>query len=350
MSEVAISNEEPQVANPEGDVVNFRDPLASVSADNIAAELSRATPINYSTVTERLATETFVMAVELGLPGQSKQADTDQVYHGTADKELLRVSKKILKSPEVDAVRKHDQKFKTTLKKRNLAMPSRLRGGFFRISKPNLNQIHKLRGEFLQERAQLVERAVATYEQRRIETMSALDHLANEGDYMSVAEFRDKFYASIEYIPDDAPTFLDGLSPEISEEMKREYQETMKSNVDEIILALRAQFTDYVTNLADRLACTEDGRKPNLHGSTLNKVKNFIDDFQNLNIANDAELEILVNKAKSILDGTSTDTKEIVKNQDLREVMAGAFKTIADVTKSEEFATLPGRRKFGFTE
>lgn len=353
MSEVSENAEVAVLEVPAVEVAPVTNPteVSSETADQLLRRLSEATPLDYDLTAKQLVEGTITLTVQLSLPGASKKVDIDLVYSGSADTHLLSVSKKILESPELDAVKKLDTEFKQTLKKRNLILPSQLKGGFFRVSKPNIPAVHKLRNEFIAKRTELVTAAIASYETRRIETMHSLDHLANEGDYMSVGKFAESFGVEIGYLSDNVPEFLESVSPELFKEAQEQFESTLRSNVDDIVLALRAQFSEYVSNLSERLTVTEDGRKPNLHASAITKVTEFLNDFKNLNIANDAELEILVDKSRQVLGGmTAEDVKDIRKDDAIRNKLAEEFGKIAQVVKSEEFATLPGRRKFGFNE
>jgi len=73
----------------------------------------------------------------------------------------------------------------------------------------------------------------------------------------------------------------------------------------EITNALREAFAGMIRHAVEVMTPSEDGKQKRFYDSTITNILEFLDSFQNRNVTNDQDLEMLVNKAKSVLTGVT---------------------------------------------
>ena len=76
----------------------------------------------------------------------------------------------------------------------------------------------------------------------------------------------------------------------------------------EVRQVLREAMIELVAHLRDRLSDQPDDTPQRLRESTVQKLREFLDTFDFRNVTNDEELKDHVERARSLLAGTTTDT------------------------------------------
>ena len=104
------------------------------------------------------------------------------------------------------------------------------------------------------------------------------------------------------------------LSPEIYEREKQKFMEMIADFEETAITTLRETFAGMVSHIAESLTQNKVFRN-----STIDKFKEFLEDFRKLNINNDAELEALVERCKGLvsrdLEAQDLRDNNILRNQ-----------------------------------
>ena len=72
--------------------------------------------------------------------------------------------------------------------------------------------------------------------------------------------------------------------------------------------ALRQEFAEIVSAMCERLTPSADGKQKVFRNSLVGNFQEFFEGFLNRNVFEDAELTELVNRAKSVLNGTDPET------------------------------------------
>ncbi len=135
----------------------------------------------------------------------------------------------------------------------------------------------------------------------------AKDHLKglwNQDDYPQ--NIAGKFDFQWMFFNIDAPGKKSLITPEIYDREVHKFQQTMLEFQETAVATLRATFAEMVDHLVDRL----DNDKV-FRDSSVNHFKEFLEDFQKLDIANDTEIRELVDRCRELLSGT--------RPQDLRD-------------------------------
>lgn len=222
-----------------------------------------------------------------------------------SDKALLRMSKLLLDSPELDAVHRFDGQTAKLLQAK-AAGPSLLRAGILPIAAVEVVAVDAWLTERAAHRQVLVDRAVETYALRRDETLLRLNVLANARDYPSSRGFRARFSFDWYWLQHGTPEALRSISPSLMEREQAKFRAELdraaaeaQQGVREMLLLLTAHF---VQKMAP--AHEDGGKRKILQARTVTKLKEFLATFDGIrNTTGDAEVAPLVARLRGLLDG-----------------------------------------------
>jgi hypothetical protein len=256
------------------------------------------------------------------------------------DPGMLRISKYILDSEEMTAIRQYDGRIRRYMLTQ--ALPSIFQNGAYLVALDSVGEIDITLGNFQEGREPLVEAACAVYEKMKEEAKEKLGPLYEESDYLPVEQFRAKFGMTFEYISYGVSEKLRQISSAL---VQREQQKTQArwAKAEEAATALLTeQMKKVVSGLAEKLnGSTEDGKKKQLKKPALDPIKEFLDTFKNRNaVLCNAELEALAHRAGQLIENVDTD--QLKKEDALRESLGRGF---ADIEKSLDsmIETMPAR-------
>jgi hypothetical protein len=290
---------------------------------------------------EDLARKTVFIKLHLGLLGNSRKVSSSQV-EVDADKALIRVSKTLLDSPELQAIRTLDGDIRRYLY--DTCLPFDV--GIHLLPLALLETVDKRLGEFKEKRDELVEVFLAAYPRLCQEAAARLRTLYNPADYPPVWEVRSHFTLSWQYVSYGVPEQLGEISGRIFETEREKAAQAMSEACDEIQQVMRASLLELVSHLRDRLTDQPDGKPQRLRESTLQKLRGFLSTFDLRNVVDDQELKEQVDKARALLEGVSTDA---LRNMPL--IRAQVREGMADL--AAQMDVLAGdrvSRKFRFDE
>ena len=249
-----------------------------------------------------LARKTVFIKLHLGLLGNSRKVSSSQV-EVDADKALTRVSKTLLDSPELQAIRTLDGDVRRYLY--DTCLPFEV--GIHLLPLGLLETVDEKLREFKGKRDGLVEVFLAAYPRLCQEAAGRLRTLYNPADYPRVDEVRSHFTLSWQYVSYGVPEQLGEISARIFETEREKAAQTMSEACEEIQQVMRASLLELVSHLRDRLIDQADGKPQRLRESTLQKLRNFLATFNLRNVVDDHELKEHVDKARALLEGVSTD-------------------------------------------
>ena len=264
------------------------------------------------------------LVIEFGGFGLSRKASTGSIVVN-ADKAMLALSKKLLKSKEHGAIVSLDLSIKKYLKQ--IALPSPMRNGTHLIPIPLVEEVERKLQAWRNERADLVEVFLAVYPQQLQDVQAELRDLYNPTDYPSCADLRGRYRLEWQYVDFGVPGKLKAISARLFEAERDKAATKLNEAAVEIKQALRTAFADLVSKMAQALGTTEDGKRRALRQSTLDNLAGFMQIFEMRNIADDAELAALVKTARELMAGKD---REILKDDDVRQQIAQGFGTMAD--------------------
>jgi hypothetical protein len=260
---------------------------------------------------EDLARKTVFVKLRLGLPGNSRKVSSAQV-EVDADKRLVKVSKTLLDSLELEAVRRLDGEIRRYLY--GVCLP--FEPGIHLLPIPLIEIADEKLRKFVAQRQELVEVFLTAYPRLCAEAASRLRTLYNPLDYPPVEEVRSEFSASWQYVSYGVPEQLREVSDRMFQDERDKAAQRMSEAYTEVRQVLREAMVELVAHLRDRLTDQPDGTPQRLRESTVQKLREFLDTFDFRNVTNDEELKEQVERARALLAGTTTDA--IRNTADLR--------------------------------
>lgn len=266
--------------------------------------LDSATPVvsNQSDLTEH----SLFLRVSYGNLGNTKKVAGAGILTTDADKALLRVSKALLDSPELDAVKHHDNSLRKWLN--NICLPFLDWPGVLVVPKTVTQRVWSRLRQHREERHELVASFIALYPQLKEKAKQELGSLYVEGDYPPIEEIaqRFRFYWTIRTF--ETPESLREISEELFEEQKAATQAQFSAAMEEISSVLRTKAFELFDHLREKLQDTADGKPKVLRESTIIALKEFMDNFDFRNLSNDTQLAEQIQKARELLGDEDAST------------------------------------------
>lgn len=261
---------------------------------------------------------------------QSMLADVGNV-------DFLRGRKLLLAPDSTAIIKQHIGKARNYLRKISLPFPIK---GCVLVPKKLIPEIQEHLKEIEWHYNSAVEDFLYWYPQTVKDAKESLGELFDECDYPTQEAVKNKFRFQWRYIT-IGPSVSRVLPPSIYKEEVKKFQELMEQARSEAITALREEFVDLVTNIADKLQNHDDGRPRRLRDAAVENLKQFLDNFSSRNIFEDAQLAELVEQCREII--TNTNANAIRGNTQVREeVHLQMEKILAGIDASLE--DLPRRR------
>lgn len=248
--------------------------------------------------------KSVLLVVDFHKLGNTRKVSTSQITVD-ADKSMLHVNKNLLDSPEYDAIRTHDGKTRAWLYTR--ALPSLFKEGVFRVPNTMVVDVDDYLAKRATERQVLVGYFRQAYGLRVTEALERLNGLANENDYLKADDAASRFGMTWRYITFATPDALKNLKAGLFERERDKLADLVQSASDEIKTVLRVQLQALVKRMITQLTPTADGKKKKIYDSLTGNIDDFLETFKARNIADDVELQKLVEKARSVLHGVDAD-------------------------------------------
>ncbi|MGA2228734.1 MAG: DUF3150 domain-containing protein [Syntrophobacteraceae bacterium] len=229
--------------------------------------------------------------------------------------EWLRGAKVLIDPDCLSSVRSVLSKARAHLQKAALPFPIH---GLTLVPKETLSRIDESLCQMKSEFEAEVQNFVESYEGEREKARESLGQLFNEADYP--IDVRRKFRFEWRFITLDIPGKSGILSPELYEREKEKFQVLMEETRELATVALREEFAGIVRHMVERLSGEEDGKPKKFKNSMMEKMGEFLDSFGDRNLFNDDKLAELVDQAREVMNGLSTD--ELRQDANLRSYIA----------------------------
>lgn len=260
------------------------------------------------------------LRVSYGKLGNTKKVAGEKVLVTEADKALLKVSKQLIDSPELEAIGHHDSRLRKWLS--GICLPFLDWPGVLIVPKPVMQRVWTRLLAHREERVALVSALVAAYAGLVEKAKEALGPEFNSTDYLPVEEVasRFRFYWAVRTF--ETPDDLKEVSEEIYAEQKAATQAQFSAAMEEISSVLRQKALELFTHLRDKLQPSADGKPKVLRQPTIDALKEFMDNMDFRNIGNDEALAEQVQKARELL-GDETAVTLKTNNEFRNKVLAG---------------------------
>lgn len=259
---------------------------------------------------------------------QSMLADVGNV-------DFLRGRKLLLAPDSTALIKQHIGKARNYLRKISLPFPIK---GCVLVPKKLIPEIQEHLKEIKWHYNSAVEDFLYWYPQTVKDAKDSLGELFDECDYPTQEMIKNKFRFQWRYIT-IGPSVSRVLPPSIYKEEVKKFQELMEQARSEAITALREEFVDLVTNIADKLQNHDDGKPRRLRDAAVENLKQFLDNFSSRNIFEDAQLSELVEQCRGIISNTNanairgnTHVREEVHLQ-MEKILAGIDASLEDLPR-----------------
>ncbi len=156
------------------------------------------------------------------------------------------------------------------------------------------------------------------------EARQRLGSLFNDEDYP--ASVIGLFELSWEYVSLEPPAYLMQLNPELYEAECDRVRAKFDTAVSMAEAAFAEELTKLVEHLSDRLSGTEDGKPKTFRNSVVENFSEFFERFRMLNIRSNDQLDEVVRRAESVLDGVGP--QQLRDSTSLRDQIATGLASV----------------------
>ena len=283
-----------------------------------------AVPSNPLTIYDR----TVCLDISFSIPGVKRKMDTAELNED-ADAQLIHVSKDLLSSPELQAIRTLDAKIMNYLRGHSCPSPFLKRGiylipnGLVKKIDERLNHIDTTGNYdemgFFQQRQELINDFIKKYPKQKEEAKKRLKEHYDESEYPKPARLRAAFRVAHKWFSLATPDNIKNIAPTIFEQEQEKAKKEWSNSFNEIQQALRQGFLQMLDTVNGSLNPL-DGKKKRFKTVTIERLLEFMDTFNDRNITDDVELAKIVAQAKSLIsEGKSGKLKPQALAEDLRE-------------------------------
>lgn len=249
---------------------------------------------------EDLASKTVLLRVRFGLLGNSRKISNSAVQVD-ADKNLIRVSKKLLNSKELEAIRKADGALRGYIY--DTCLPG-FDDGLYFLPDLLIEQVEATFKKFKPERENLVDVFIAAYPELCKDAEEALRAVYSSKDYPSAEEVRAKFTFSWNYLEFGVPGKLRRTNPALFAQEREKMADTFRDAAEQVLQVMRATFAQLVEKLRDRLT-DDNGKQKIFRDTAVTNLQEFLNSFDFRNVNNDTELKALADQARALVAGTN---------------------------------------------
>lgn len=282
-------------------------------------------------VVQKLEKKAICLSLNISVLGNVKKLDKEE-YTVEADKDMTNATKKLLDSPELKAVSKLDGGLRNLIY--SLSLPSLFKQGVYLIPLQLVEEVNDVLKDFEAKRQDLVDKFVLGYERLISEARVKLGAVFNPNDYKTIEQVRKAFSLSWMYVSMGTPLSLQDVSMEAFEQEKIKAATLWQETLYEAQKILRVQLSCLVDNMLESLTSVKGNGKPKTFQDTLiTNMGKWLQLFDARNLADDAALKEVVDKAKVLLSG--------IDPQALRESGNFRNKVVEEFGKvSEQLSTL----------
>lgn len=279
---------------------------ASFLTDNVSdTPVVSTSPAPAPTVdVSSLVSKTVFLKTRFGALGNTRKVSGSDVLQTDCDPALLNVSKQLLDSPQLDAIRKADAKMRAWLY--NTCLPYDMGIQLLPVGLVETAQTKML--EYKTERTALVDAFILAYPSLIESAAKHLGSLYSTADYPSADKIRAKFLFDWQYISFGVPGQLKGISASLFQAEQEKAAKQMQAATEEITALMRQSFFEMVSHLQEKLTPGDDGKPRILRESAAKNIQEFLNTFDMRNVTDDKELAAQVAKVRELVSGTSAAT------------------------------------------
>ena len=322
--------------------IPFDQPVSGILAGAVA-EVTETTQTEVDTAVKKmtdaseLVNKTVFLKTRFRMLGTTRKVSGNDVLETDADMSLLKVSKTLLNSPELGAIKKADGAMRKWLY--NTCLPFDM--GIMLLPIGLVEKAEERMTQYRGQREELVDKFIAAYPALCEQAIKQLGSLYMASEYPTVDKIRAKFSFDWQYVRFSVPGHLKNISAVLFETEKEKYAAKLKVAQEEITAVMRESMLKLVSHLQERLKSTDDGKAKILKESAVKNLTEFLESFDLRNVTDDSDLEELVNKARGLVTGR--DASQLRNSDELRTKVLSGLDSIMD-SLSGLVEEKPGRK------
>lgn len=264
------------------------------------------------------------ITVELNCLGNRSTVPKDLI-DVDADKDILSVSKTLIDSPELVAIKRKDQQIRSYLYSQ--CIQSGFRWGFYLVPYASIERVEAQLKKFSDERQVLVEALLLVYLAQVEAAQGKRRAIYNRSEYRTLQQAQASFSFTWQYVQFGVPGKLKSVSKAMFEAEQGKAKAKWAEAEAQVQQLLRASMAELVDHMVEKLTGTREGGKPKIFkDSMVANIKEFLDTFRERNITDDGELDGLVERARLLMDGV--DPASLRGNDSMRAYVRDGFSQI----------------------
>ena len=284
----------------------------------------------------RLTENSVLVRVHLGNLGVNKSVNALDISV-SSEEDLIKVHKRLLKSPELNELSKLDAQIRKFIYSRILK-PGTFGSGIYFLGLALAKDFEAQMRLFKDQRQALVDTICLRYDRLISEDKEKLSAVKvgdqavdcfNDSDYPPVETVRKRFEMTWQYLALIPPKSLEAVSEDLYLQAKDQMQKEIEDATEAVRYALRAEVKQFVDWCIERLNPNAPGQKKVITTKMTNRVTEFLELFSGRDITNDFELKALVDKARVIMMGVTAEG--LRASEDLRTTLKSGFGDIKSI-------------------
>lgn len=273
----------------------------------------------------RLFEQTLCLSLSISRFGDTRKVRNLGAVTVAADKSLLGMNKKLLRSDKYQAISRLADEIRSHI--RDIALPSAtMKAGMYLIPMGMVQTVET----YLQSKLPAFEAAVAEFIAEYPDLVRDMEEplgvLYDPRNYPPAEQVRAKFELGWRFVGYDTPARLRSVSMALWQAEQEKAAAAWESDGAIIRDAMREAAAGLIEHTVEKLKPTEDGKKKRLHETTVEKLTTFLDTFAARNVANDRELAALVERAREVMKGV--DVEQMRSDDTLRARVLSSFETL----------------------
>jgi len=242
-----------------------------------------------------------------------------------ADKNLLKISKKIFQSNATDQIKTLYGEIRGYLSRYTI-VGAMFRPGMYLSPYDHVTSIES----YLREKVEMLDywkfQLGEEYDGVKNDFQRQLGTLYNEADYPSSETVKSKYSIEYEWLAMNVPAALQHINSDIWQQEQQKAQIRVRAVADRIEEILTASMQELIEHLVDRLTDTDDGKRKKWRGDMVEKAREFFDTFRSRNLTGSEGLNDIAEQGLSLLNGIDLDS---LKDQAaMRERVRTGFESI----------------------
>jgi len=292
-------------------------------------------------MTNSVKQDSVLLRLSFSRMGSERKASMNTV-DTDADKDRLKMTKKLFKSAEYRAIGTFDGHTKNWINSRAICAKIGYKG-ISLLPLALLPEVERYLEERMVERKTMIDRFLEVYNEEREIARGAMKEFFRETDYPDIPEVEKAFGMEWWYVVFEVPK---NLPPELEAREREKLEARFNDMENQVQEALRESFLKLVNTLTESLKPGPNGKKKKFHSSGVTNLLDFLELFNVRNVTNDTELEEITKRARQIVIDVDPDV--VRKDNDVRNELAKAMTEVTQAT-----VALVGTdhiRKFNFDE